>query len=100
MSDQKGRTIHPPADMVEVAAAIEASKTLAFYSLTFVLTGQGSVDHPIVRAIRDNVVRQIKNADVKLPAEDAARFKAYAEATIEELFGRMKIDGNDVNPKS
>lgn len=94
------RKITPPHDLAEAVAALEATKLIAFAAFTIAI--QSLRGHPTenARKIREDFLALIRTSEVTLPPEEAERFRSYAEATIEELFGRLLVNDSPVNPKS
>jgi hypothetical protein len=90
-----GKKIKPPADLVEMAAALEVTKTFAFLALVMSVESVSGA-----AAFRANALAMIAGAEIDMPPEDASKYRAYAEVTVEELFGRLSTEAGPLNPKS
>lgn len=95
-----GRRIEPPKDLVEAAAAIEVAKSVAFCALSFAMLEVLNSDQFAMHTLKEQMLAQFKRAEVNLPNEEKQRYQSYAEATVEELFGRLTVNKNPLNPKS
>lgn len=95
--------INPSTDPIELAASLEVVKTLAFHILTLAILAVGTPIPAVpagLASTKGMLLARIKNAKIGLSDEEETKYRAYAEATIEELFGRLAIDGNPINPLS
>ena len=99
--------IRPPADPVELAAALEATKLVAFLALSVAMATIARLKEDDEEAIREHMnglkqrfIRDFKEASVELSPEAAAKFRDYGEATIEAMFSRLTVGSDPMNPMS
>lgn len=83
-----------------MAAALEVAKGIAFNALTLAAFEVLKGDQHFLLALKNNMLAQFQNADIRLPPDDAKQYQRYAEATIEELFGRVTVNDVPLNPRS
>jgi hypothetical protein len=110
------RRIVLPADHVELAAALEVTKLVAFTALGHVFAlrsekeatenAEGGEDAAVTTARAERLMRGMMEnfrralspllvqANVELPPEDADRYRRYAEGVMEELSGLLTVGGD------
>jgi hypothetical protein len=95
-----GKKIKPPADLIEMAAALEVAKSIAFHALVTAVANCSGITSEVANGLKTNALVVLANAELDMSSDDAKRYRAYAEATIEELFGRLHTDEGPLNPKA
>jgi hypothetical protein len=100
MSDDSTLKIIPPADLIELAAAVEVTRIIALYAISIATANVQATQQELMRDLKNSIIGVFKKADVLLPPEDANRYRAYGEASTEELFGRVEIGDQPLNPLS
>ena len=84
------KTITPATDLIEISAALEGAKLVAGAALLIALTGTVQTNPQTAHhALREMLLKIVREANVLADKPDADRFRTYAEATIEELFSNI-----------
>ena len=88
----------PTTELAELAASCDVSKTIALYALTVAFSATGGAPPEVFEGMKQHLLATFRNATVNLPEAEAVKYRSYAEATIEELFSRLNVNGTPMRP--